>query len=202
MLSPTVACKRTRRGTFMPAPMQRLLRPLGLLAALALVGYAGVLLLADPDADAVVEDAIADAQAGDGEEEALERSRERLRRSARGLAMSPEGRPLADGPEGAARSGEPSASAVEYGSGEVDPTNAREGFAYAMRRVDAIVESRRRLSQAEWDALYRETNDAFAALSMVIDGTDDLQVVELEAAHRRLKVGLRKVRVAGHKLAD
>jgi hypothetical protein len=71
-----------------------------------------------------------------------------------------------------------------------------------MSRVDAVVESRRRLSQDEWDALYREANDAFAALSMVIDPRDDLQLQELEAAHERLKQGLRKVRVDGQKLAD
>jgi hypothetical protein len=186
--------------------MNRVLQPLGIVATVALVGYAGVLLLANPEADEVVEGTIADAQVGEGEDdrEQLDRSRERLRRTARGLAMSPEG---PDGEreredrEAELASGEP-APAVPYGSGEVDDRNARDGFAYAMRRVDEIGESRRRLSQDEWDALYRETNDAFAALSTVIDSRDDLQVAELEAAHKRLKQGLRKVRVSGQKLAD
>jgi L-arabinose isomerase len=183
--------------------MNRVLQPIGLLAAIALVVYAGVLLLADPEADEVVEDAIADGRAHhDGEREAIESSRERLRRAARGLAMSPEarvdGRDDRDGPN--ARSVD--ASAVPYGSGEVDPTNAREGFSYAMSRVEEIAESRRRLSQDEWDALYREANDAFSALSMVIDPHDDLQLAELETAHKRLQLGLRKVRVDGQKLAN
>lgn len=179
--------------------MNRVLKPLGLVAALALVGYAGMLLLADPEADEVVEDAIAEGRAGEDQREAIVASRERLRRTARGLAMSPEGRPSGSDDR---RASDASASAVAYGSGEVDPTNAREGFSYAMSRVDEIVESRRRLSQDEWDAIYRETNDAFAALSMVIDPHDDLQVAELEAAHKRLRLGLRKVRVDGQKLAD
>jgi hypothetical protein len=203
MLSPATACKRTRRGTLPSTPMHRWLKPLGLLAVLALVGYAGVLLLADPEADDAVEAAIADGQAGEEQRDAIEASRERLRRTARRLAMSPGGRLDDDGgeaPDGRTRDG--SASAVPYGSGEVDPVNAREGFSYAMSRVDAIVESRRRLSQDEWDTLYRETNDAFAALSMVVDPRDDLQLAELEAAHERLRTGLRKVRVDGKKLAD
>lgn len=179
--------------------MNRLVRPLGLVAALALVGYAGVLVLADPDADDVVDDAIAKGQTQEGEREAVEQSRERLRRTARGLAMSPEGR-LDGGHDPADRSSEP--SAVPYGSGEVDPINAREGFSYAMSRVDEIVKDRRRLSQDEWDALYRETNDAFSALSMVVDPYDDQQMAELEAAHQRLLSSLRKVRVDGRKLAD
>lgn len=179
--------------------MHRLVRPLGLLAALALVGYAGMLVLADPEADEVVDDAIAEAQTQEGEREAVEQSRERLRRTARRLAMSPEGR-LDGGHDPADRSSEP--SAVAYGSGEVDATNAREGFSYAMSRVDEIVKDRRRLSQDEWDALYRETNDAFSALSMVVDPYDDQQMAELEEAHQRLRSGLRKVRVDGRKLAD
>lgn len=183
--------------------MHRWLKPLGLVAALALVGYAGALLLANPEADDAVEAAIADGQAGEEQRDALEASRERLRRTARRLAMSPEGRLDDDGGQPLdGRAGDGSASSVPYGSGEVDPINAREGFSYAMTRVDEIVESRRRLSQAEWDALYRETNDAFAALSMVVDPRDDLQVAELEAAHKRLRQGLRKVRVDGRKLAD
>lgn len=179
------------------------LKALGLVAALALVGYAGSLLLANSEADDVVEAAIADGQAGEEQRDAIEASRERLRRTARRLAMSPEGRLDDDGgPSPDGRDGDGSASSVPYGSGEVDPINAREGFSYAMSRVDEIVESRRRVSQAEWDALYRETNDAFAALSMVVDPRDDLQVAELEAAHKRLRQGLRKVRVDGRKLAD
>lgn len=181
------------------------LQPLGLLAAVALVGTVGFQLLADPEANEVVEDAIADGRAPGGEEEheALARSRDHLRRKARRLALSPEGRSRGSDDDPGVRSVDPAGIAsAYYGSGEVDPTNAREGFTYAMDRVDEIAESRRRLSQEEWDALYREANDAFAALSSVIDGNDDSQLAELEAAHKRLRQGLRKVRVHGRKLAD
>lgn len=190
-------------------PRLQWLQPLGLLAAVALVGYAGIKVLADPEADEVVEGAIADGRAtggqGDAEQEALERSRDQLRRKARRLAFSPEGasrRGSDDDPSGRAVDPAGVGAAAYYGSGEVDPTNAREGFYYAMARVDEIAESRRRLSQEEWDQLYREANDAFAALSSVIDGNDDSQLAELEVAHKRLREGLRKVRVQGRKLAD
>lgn len=176
--------------------MTRVLRLLGTVAALSLVAYAAYLLLADPSADDVVEKAIADGREGDDQREAIERSRERLRRTARGYAVSPEGRP--DDPS---RRGE-LASAVPYGSGEIDAQSARQGFSYAMDRVDEIVKSRRRLSQEEWDQLYRESNDAFAALSMMVNARDDHEMAELEAAHKRLKRGLGKVRVHGQKLAD
>lgn len=178
--------------------MTRLLRALGILATVGLLGYAGALLLADPDADAVVEDAIADAQDDEGAREEIERNRERLRRTARGLALSPEG------PDPVDEADRPAApvAAVPYGSGEVTEEVARDGFTYAMDRVDELAKSRQRVSQEEWDALYREANDAFAALSMVLDARDEAQAAELEAAHQRLTKGLGKVRVRGRKLAD
>lgn len=177
--------------------MNRLIRAFGLLVTVSLVGYAVVLLVSDPEADEVVEDAIADARVGEDPRDEIDRNRERLRRTARRLAMSPEG-PTEPGLAG----GPNSVSTVPYGSGEVDEPTARDGFTYAMGRVDEIVESRRRLTQEEWDQLYRETNDAFAALSMVLDAHDETQAAELEAAHLRLIKGLRKVRVRGQKLAD
>lgn len=177
--------------------MTRLLRPIGIVVTVALVGYAALLLLANPEADGVVEEAIEAAQAGEDQRDELEQSRERLRRTARGLAMSPEGSP--DRSDG---DGRPAMTSVPYGSGEIDDYSARTGFSNAMVRVDEIVQSRRRLSQEEWDQLYRETNDAFAALSIMVDARDDAQMAELEAAHKRLKQGLRKVRVRGRKLAD
>jgi hypothetical protein len=209
MLSLDPGCKRGRRGTLPLLVMnQRLqwLQPLGLLAAIVLVGYAGYMVLVDPKADEVVEDAIADGRAtgGEAEQDALERSRDHRRNKARRLAFSPEGptrRTADDGPR--VRGVDPAGvGAGYYGSGEVDPSNAREGFSYAMARVDEIAASRRRLTQEEWDALYREANDAFAALSTMIDGKDESQLAELERAHKRLREGLAKVRVEGRKLAD
>lgn len=178
--------------------MTRLLRALGILLSVSLVGYAAVLLVSDPEADEVVEDAIADAQADEGQREEIERNRDRLRRTARGLAMTPEGSPRFD----EAGRQEAPVSVTPFGSGEIDEQTARDGFTYAMGRVDEIVKSRRRLSQDEWDSLYRETNDAFAAFSIMIDAHDDAQAAELEEAHKRLKKGLGKVRVRGRKLAN
>lgn len=172
--------------------MDRLIRAVGLVATFALVGYAAWLLLADSDADEEVEYAIADAaRADDTEQQAQARIREINRR----LALSPAG------PDGAAAV-TPEASPpsiVPYGSGEIDSQTARDGFEYAMGRVDAIVQARRRLSQDEWDSLYRETNDAFAALSIVLDASDEAQRAELEDAHQRLQQRLRKVKVRGKK---
>ncbi|MCX4241474.1 hypothetical protein [Paraliomyxa miuraensis] len=178
--------------------MNRLLQALGLLATVVLVGYAVVLSLSNPDADEVVEDVIADAQADEGHREELERNREILRRTARGLAMTPGAQ--VEHVEQASRA-EPVPSAP-YGSGQIDEATAREGFDYAMDRVDGIIESRRRLEQDEWQQLYRETNDAFAALSMMLDATNEAQAAELETAHGRLKKGLGKVRVRGRKLPN
>lgn len=186
--------------------MTRWLQPLGLAALVALVGYAGFRLLVDSDADEAVEDLITDAQSIEQEQEIVERARDHRRKVARRLAMTPESARDGDDPSGrvgiAAGVGQTDVSSADYGSGQVDPSNAREGFSATMDRVEALAKSRRRLTQEEWDALYREANDAFAALSMMIDGHDDAQLVELEAAHLRLKQGLRKVRVRGQKLAD
>jgi hypothetical protein len=179
-----------------------ILQLLGIAVTIALVGYAAMLLLCTPEADEAGEEAIVAGEASEDEREELERSRERLRRTARGLALSPEGRPAADDPDEEAPPLREPASTVPYGSGEIDDQTARDGFDYAMTRVEDIVKSRRRLPQDEWDALYRETNDAFAALSMVLDAHDETQAAELEAAHERLEQGLRKVRVRGRKLAD
>ena len=84
-------------------------------------------------------------------------------------------------------------------AGEVTPENARAGFDYAMRRVERLADRRRRLSVEQWNVLYREANDAYAALSMVLDAQEDSERQELEDAHKRLKDGLKRVRVRGKK---
>ena len=177
--------------------MDRLLRVLGIGVTVALVVYAATLLLTD--ADEVVDDAIADAQLGEDQQEQAERARERVRMLGRGLAMSPDGAPVSA--EAVSSEAAPGDAYVQYGSGQVDQRSARDGFEYAMGRVDEVVKSRRRLSMDDWDALYREANDAFSALSIVLDAADEAQLTELEAAHKRLKQGLRKVRVRGRKFA-
>jgi hypothetical protein len=58
---------------------------------------------------------------------------------------------------------------------------------------------RKRLSQAQWQETWRTANDAYAALSIELDGNDPGDLAELEEAHRRLKKGLRRVRVRGGK---
>lgn len=177
--------------------MDRLIRILGIGVTVGLVVYAAVLLFGDPNADDVVEDAIAEGELGEDEQKRAEQARERMRMVGRGLAMSPDGN--ASMPE--VVSSEAPITTVPYGSGEIDETTARDGFEYAMGKVGTVIKSRRRLSMEEWDALYRETNDAFSALSIVLDGNDEAQMAELELAHKRLKLALKRVKVRGRKLA-
>jgi len=179
--------------------MPSILRSSGIVATVALVGYAAILLMADPDVDDVVDDAIADALADEDQAGEVERRRERLEVVARGAAMSPAG------PNGEAAASEAPMEAgvavphVEYGSGELDLPGVRSGFTYAMDRVDTIADRRTRITVEDWDKLYRETNDAFSALSIMLDANDEAQAAELEAAHKQLKKGLKRVRVRGRK---
>ena len=182
--------------------MDRLLRTLGIVVTVALVGYAAWLLLGNSDADEVVDSAIADAK--DPDVRSIDRwAQERRREVDRRLALSPvsvEEPALAEPPSGAEAVSMPEGTAP-YGSGEIDAPTARQGFEYAMDQVDAIINARRRLSQDEWHALYRQTNDAFSALSIVLDATDEEQLAELEAAHQRLLKRLRRVKVRGRKFS-
>lgn len=178
--------------------MDRLIRIVGVGLTLALVGYAAILLFGNPDVDGVMEDVIADGERGEAQPEMSPETRERMRMVGRGLAMSPDGDAL--GPE--ALASEAPISSVPYGSGEIDITSARDGFDYAMGKVGTVGDSRRRVTVEEWDELYREANDAFAALSIVLDAKNEAELAELEEAHVRLKKGLKRVRVRGRKFAQ
>ncbi|MCA9650502.1 MAG: hypothetical protein H6712_32680 [Myxococcales bacterium] len=179
--------------------MSRLLRALGIVGTIALVGYALVLLFSGSEAGEAVEDVIADAEAdSEGVDAEAQQQRDRVARAARGLMLSP------DGPDGEVSHEELLASEVPpptipYGSGELDADTARASFTYAMDRVDAVVRARKRITKEDWDKLYREANDSFAALSIVLDPSDEAQSAELEAAYKRLKAGLKRVRIRGRK---
>ena len=82
---------------------------------------------------------------------------------------------------------------------EITAESARAGFDYSMRRVETIGARKRRLKPEQWEALYREANDAYAALAITLDAKDEAQLRELEDAHRRLKEALATVRVRGRK---
>ena len=68
--------------------MSSVIRTLGILTTVGLVGYAGVLLLGNPEADQVVEDTVVDAQTNEEAVEARDERRERLEMVARGM-MAP-----------------------------------------------------------------------------------------------------------------
>ncbi|MCH9688019.1 MAG: hypothetical protein K0V04_41700 [Deltaproteobacteria bacterium] len=180
--------------------VRHILRSLGLAATAGLVGYAGWLLLFDPDADDIVDDAIADANVETTKREEQEAHRAALQRVARGMALSPDG--VRSEPEPIIEDEPEPAVTVPYGSGELDLQTVRSGFTYAMDRVDAVIKSRKRLDQQEWSRLYRETNDSFSALSIMLDATDEEQAAELEAAHKQLKKKLHRVRVRGAKFGS
>lgn len=177
--------------------MVRAFRALGIVATLALVGYAVVLLMFGDDVEDAVEGAIVDGKAAAEQSSEVEQRRERLGAVARGLAAAP--RQKKAGPQTLSVEVEVPAPAIAYGSGELDIEEVRQGFVYAMDRVDAVVASRKRISVADWDVLYREANDAYSALSIVLDASQEDQLAELEAAHVRLKKGLKRVRVRGRK---
>lgn len=81
----------------------------------------------------------------------------------------------------------------------VDRASAERGFDRIMRKVERVATARKRLDREEWDDLYRNANDAFAALSMHLDATDPAERNALEEAHARLLDGLDRVKVRGNK---
>jgi hypothetical protein len=88
--------------------------------------------------------------------------------------------------------------ALEAGTA-IDRKAAEEGFDHVMRVLEDTAHDRERLAKSDWRELYRAANDAYSALSMHLDANDPEQRDELEAAHRRLQDGLRRVRVRGRK---
>lgn len=179
--------------------MLRFLRALGIVGTVALVGYAVAVLMGGPEADEAVEDVIADARSGEEVTDEVQRRRERVARVAHGMMLAPGG-PDADAPTVQDElAPEVPAPNVPYGSGELDPVSARTSFDYAMDRVESIGQSRKWLMPEDWDKLYREANDSFSALSIVLDPSDEADAAELEEAYKRLKKGLKRVRVRGRK---
>jgi hypothetical protein len=81
----------------------------------------------------------------------------------------------------------------------VPEDDARKGFDHIMRRVEALGQKRRRLTQDEWRQTYRAANDAFSALSIHLDARNEDERSELEEAYARLRSGLQSVRVKGDK---
>lgn len=162
------------------------------LGAVALAGYALFLLVRPPDA---VEE-IATAWGGEGApiDERAEAEDERRR-----FAADARRGPIADAELPVDDFEVPPPPLVDAPGAEVTPASARVGFDYSMRRVEKIGARKRRLKPEQWEALYREANDAYAALAISLDGKDDTQMRELEDAHRRLKEGLAAVRVRGNK---
>ncbi|MEM7151518.1 MAG: hypothetical protein AAF799_01705 [Myxococcota bacterium] len=177
--------------------MPQVIRTLGILTTVGLVGYAGVLLLGDAEVNQVVEDAVVDARTDEEAIEARDERRERLEMVARGM-MTPDRSKNASMPEDDPAAAVP-VPEVPYAGGELEIEGVRTSFDYAMDRVDAIANSRKRITKEDWDKLYREANDSFAALSIVLDAHDEAQSAELEAAHVRLKKGLKRVRIRGRK---
>lgn len=82
---------------------------------------------------------------------------------------------------------------------KIDRQAAEDGFDHVMKVLEETAADRERLDKADWRELYRAANDAYSALSMHLDANDPEQRDQLEAAHRRLQEGLRRVRVRGRK---
>jgi hypothetical protein len=167
------------------------------LGAVALAGYALFILVRPPDAVEEVASAWGgdDGEAEDGPtDERADAEAERRR-----LAAAARGGPAEDSDLPVDELEVPPPALVDAPGAEVTPASARAGFDYSMRRVEKIAARKRRLKPEQWEALYREANDAYAALAIVLDGKDETQMRELEDAHRRLRDGLAAVRVRGKK---
>ena len=88
---------------------------------------------------------------------------------------------------------------AQLGDLKIDRQAAEDGFDHVMKVLEETAADRERLDKADWRELYRAANDAYSALSMHLDANDPEQREQLEAAHRRLQEGLRRVRVRGRK---
>jgi|GEM_PF-1934766 len=172
--------------------------PLAVLAV-GLALYAGWTLLdIGGDYDEIAQEAYLDADGKTGIDvrEQAEARRERMAAVARGASRAL---------DGDMRPADPLLAENEVAAPNLDPAgpltagDVEAGFDYAMRRVERIARTRRKLKQDEWSELYREANDAYAAYSMHLDATEPGDLAKLEDAHRRLKQGLKRVRVRGRK---
>jgi hypothetical protein len=72
---------------------------------------------------------------------------------------------------------------------------AEASFEAAMTTLEQLADAGKRVPRARREQLYRETNDAFAALSITLDATDAADLQALEDANIRMKVMLREVGV-------
>lgn len=167
--------------------------PRTILAALALALAGGVTwwYVADPGTGEVLDELPVDAQGRPLDERAARAQHDaRLRAQARNTHF--EDRDEVRG----------SAPLDPYGTGVIDRVTAENGFDDVMTRVEGLARSRERIDREAWDQLYREANDAFAALSSLLDAREPSDLEALEKAHHRLQEGLRRVRVRGRKFSD
>ena len=184
----------------MALSMKTSVRTLSVLGALGLVSWAAWLVLNPGEA---LEDAAEEAILGpDGEPiDAREENRiERARLAAVARGLSPRETTMRS--EALVSEEEvPPPPQLADAHGEITREQAELGFDYAMRRVERLARKSRhkKLLREDWDALYREANDAFSALSIHLDATDTQDLATLERAHARLKKSLGKVKVRGRK---
>lgn len=181
----------------MANPIKTVSRAALVVGALGLTAWAGWLVLNPGEALDEAEDAILgpDGEPVDPREE-NRIERDRLAAVARGL--SPKETSMRT--EALVSEAEvPPPPQLAESHGEITREQAELGFDYAMRRVERLARKKKKLRREDWDAVYREANDAFSALSIQLDATDDEDLAVLEAAHARLKKGLGKVKVRGRK---
>jgi hypothetical protein len=164
------------------------------IAALALAGAAAWTMLDRPSAAEIAE-AVVLGPDGDPIDPASDAAREREERRANSRNLGSMQRRDQDAAAGRA----PEAGNAGDPGGLVDAASAARGFEIIMTKVERTADRRTKLDREEWDDLYRNANDAFAALSVHVDATDPAQMAELEQAHARLLEGLRRVRVRGNK---
>jgi hypothetical protein len=186
-------CERKLRCSLVDIDMASLKTIATLVGVAATVGLAGyALMVVQGDGEVIaLESLLGDAEPEAPESHsAVDERRQRLAAMARGMGQ-PQGDSLFDEVEEP-----PPATRPDL---EITRDDARAGFDYVMRNVERVGRKRRRLSQGQWQETWRTANDAYAALSIQLDGDDPGDLAELEEAHRRLKKGLRRVRVKGGK---
>lgn len=173
------------------------------IASVALAMYAGWSMLdVGTEYDAMADEVYLD-QDGEplDEREQADRRRQRLAAVARGVRHASPDDEQSDNSDEALLAESEVAPPDSDMAGPLTFDDAQAGFDYAMRRVERVAKRRRRIKTDQWERLYRQANDAFSAYSMQLDPNDVDQLAVLEDAHRRLKQGLKRVRVRGKKFA-
>jgi hypothetical protein len=77
----------------------------------------------------------------------------------------------------------------------VGRADAEAGFEALMQTLEALADSRERLSRARRDELYRNVNDAFSGLSATLDPNDAADMQLLEDANIRMKAMLDELNI-------